>query len=146
MAQKLIHPHRNGAGLPEVDVLPAVLRIGGGQLRVAEVGGDLEQAADDERQHQEQGAARRRGHLRQGRENTRTHRGAHAQGNDRAQAQLSAQLLLVFSHVTISFQNRLRVRLCRTGSQSLFSRVVICAPPLGPTVLWHQRHNCRCRS
>ena len=83
---------RTGTGFPEVDVLTAILGIGGGQLRVAEVCRNLEQAADDEGQHQEQAAAGSARYLRQGREDAGTDSGADAQRQNGAQAQFSTEI------------------------------------------------------
>ena len=83
---------RTGTGFPEIDVLTAVLRVGGSQLCVAEVGGDLEQAADDEGQHQEQAAAGSACYLRQGREDTGTDSGADAQRQNCAQAKFTTEI------------------------------------------------------
>ena len=83
---------RTGTGFPEVDVLTAVLGVGGSQLGVAEVGGNLEQAADDEGQHQEQAAAGSACYLRQGREDAGTDSGADAQRQNGAQAQFSTEI------------------------------------------------------
>ena len=74
-----------GTGLTEVDILAAVFREGRGQLGIAEVGGDLEQTADDESQEQEQGASGRIGDLGQGREDAGANGRAYTEGNDRAQ-------------------------------------------------------------
>ena len=59
---------------------------------VAEVGGDLEQAADDEGQHQEQAAAGSACYLRQGREDTGTDSGADAQRQNCAQAKFTTEI------------------------------------------------------
>ena len=74
-----------GTGLTEVDILAAVFREGRGQLGIAEVGGDLEQTANDESQEQEQGASGRIGDLGQGREDAGADGRAYTEGNDRAQ-------------------------------------------------------------
>ena len=60
---------------------------------VAEVGGDLEQAADDEGQNQEQGAACCVGNVSQGGENAGTDSGADAQGDNRTQTQFSTEIV-----------------------------------------------------
>ena len=90
-----------GACFTEVDVLTAVFGICGCQLCVAEVSGDLEQAADDEGQNQEQGAACCVGNVSQGGENAGTDSGADAQGDNRTQTQFSTEIVGV-GHKNVS--------------------------------------------
>ena len=62
------------------------------QFCIAEVGGDLEQAADDEGQNQEQGAACCVGNFSQGGENAGTDSGADAQRQNCAQAKFTTEI------------------------------------------------------
>ena len=82
-----------GACFTEVDVLTAVFGICGCQLCVAEVSGDLEQAADDEGQNQEQRAAGCVGNVSQGGENAGTDSGTDAQGDNCTQTQFSTEIV-----------------------------------------------------
>ena len=84
-----------GAGtcFTEVNVLTAIFGICGCQFCVAEVCGDLEQAADNEGQNQEQGAACCVGNVSQGGENTGADCGADAQGDNRTQTQFSTEIV-----------------------------------------------------
>ena len=60
---------------------------------VAEVCGDLEQAADNESQNQKQGAACCVCYVSQGGENTGADSGADAQGDNRTQTQFSTEIV-----------------------------------------------------